>query len=183
MVLCALLYLQGFHALEHVAQVLEFHVLGWPPRQASGLLSGLNAEVVHFVWNWTVLGVAVYLLRAGLRAGPGNLWGWLFVGWALAHTLEHSYLFGQYLTTLRALWAAGGDPALAEGLPGVLGRGGWLATQSATNGAAAFVCRLAPVNLVAPRLDVHFGWNAGETALLVAFAAGALRSAGGGRGA
>src|SRR5436853_353635 len=55
MVLSVLLYLQGFHTVEHIAQYIEFHVLSWPPRQSSGLLSGLNVEIIHFVWNWSVL--------------------------------------------------------------------------------------------------------------------------------
>jgi len=175
MVLSILLYLQGFHFIEHIAQYIEFHVLHWPPRQATGLLSGLNVEIVHFVWNWSVLIVAVYLLRARLRSGPGNLWGWLFVGWALAHTAEHTYLMYQYIAKVWVLWATGASLSFAEGLPGVLGNRGWLETHADTNAVASFVCRLVPSVTFTPRLDVHFWWNVGETILMLAFAYGALR--------
>ena len=174
-VLSVLLYLQGFHTIEHIAQSMEFHILRWPPRQSTGLLSGLNVETVHFIWNWSVLLVAAYLLRAGLRSGPRNLWGMLFIGWAIAHTLEHTYLMYQYLATVRVMLATGGSLSFAEGLPGVIGRNGWLATNIDTSALAGFICRLAPANLITPRLDVHFWWNIGETALMLAFALGAVR--------
>lgn len=52
----------------------------------------------------------------------------------------------------------------AQGLPGVLGRDGWLAKSPAAQGA--FFCRLPGVT-TAPRLDVHFWWNTGEMILLM----------------
>jgi hypothetical protein len=175
MVLSALLYLQGFHTIEHIAQYIEFHLLNWPPRQSTGLLSGLNVEIVHFVWNWLVLLVAIYLVRAGLRSGQRNLWGVLFLAWALAHTLEHTYLMYQYISAIRVLLATGGSPAFAEGLPGVLGHGGWLAANQDTSAVASLICRLVPANVITPRLDIHFWWNVGETTLLLAYAISALR--------
>jgi hypothetical protein len=178
MVVSVLLYLQGFHTIEHIVQFLQLHLLAWPPRQATGLLSGLNVEIVHFVWNWSVLLVAVYLLRSGLRSGPRNLWGVLFLAWALAHTLEHTYLMYQYLAAVRVLLATGGSLAFAEGLPGVLGRSGWLAANQDTSAIAGLICQLVPANLVTPRLDIHFWWNVGETTLLLAVAIGAVRRIG-----
>lgn len=175
LVLSVLVTLQSAHTLEHIAQVVEFHLLGWAPRHATGLLSGLNVELVHFVWNWAVLLGAVGLLRAGLRGGPRNLWGWLFLLWTTAHTLEHSYLLAQYLVVLRGLWASGASLSFAEGLPGVLGRGGWLATHAARVPLGSLVCRLTPAVVTAPRLDIHFWWNVGETLLLLRFAHRALR--------
>lgn|GEM_PF-1111924 len=175
MVVSVLLYLQGFHTIEHIAQFLQLHLLAWPPRQATGLLSGLNVEIVHFVWNWSVLLVALYLLRAGLRSGPRNLWGVLFLVWALAHTLEHTYLMYQYLSAIRVLLSTGGSLAFAEGLPGVLGRGGWLAANQDTSAIACLICQLVPANVVTPRLDIHFWWNVGETTLLLAFVIGAVQ--------
>ena len=52
----------------------------------------------------------------------------------------------------------------AQGLPGILGRDGWLATSELTQGT--FICRLSGVT-TAVRLDVHFWWNIGETMLLL----------------
>jgi hypothetical protein len=52
----------------------------------------------------------------------------------------------------------------AQGLPGVLGRDGWLARSQATQGT--FLCRLPGVT-TANRLDVHFWWNMGEIGLLL----------------
>jgi hypothetical protein len=162
MVLSNLLALQGFHGVEHITQWLQFHVLGWPAKASSGLISPANAEVVHFVWNWIVLCTVVYLVRSGVR----NVWAWLLLAWALAHTLEHTYLFAQYLHEITRLASLGQPLGQAQGLPGVLGKGGWLATQGATQGSLAFVCSLAPALKTALRLDVHFWWNVGETALL-----------------
>src|SRR4051794_20650955 len=45
MVLSILLVMQGFHTVEHVVQVIQFHILGWPGPQSSGLISAANAEV------------------------------------------------------------------------------------------------------------------------------------------
>src|SRR5688500_6468728 len=81
MVLSILLATQGFHTVEHVAQWLQYHVLGWPLKASSGLISPLNAEIVHFSWNWAVLLVVIYLLWSGVR----NRWMWLLLAWASAH--------------------------------------------------------------------------------------------------
>ena len=100
--------------------------------------------------------VVAYLLRAGVR----TRWMWLLLVCAGAHTAEHTYLFVNYVRS-------GG----IQGLPGVLGRGGWLAVHAPALAPFAFVCRLAPGLVAAPRLDVHFWWNVGEIGLLVAAAA------------
>jgi len=166
MILSILLALQGFHGIEHIAQYIELHMLGWPPRQSSGLISPLNAEIIHFTWNWSVVVLVIYLLRSGLR----NAFGWLLLAWSLAHSLEHTYLLVQYLNTIRILWATGGYLGFAQGLPGVLGREGWLWSHG-NIAPVGFVCRLAPAIIELPRLDIHFWWNVGETVLLYTFAA------------
>lgn len=160
-ILSVLLFTQGFHTVEHLAQWVQYHLLGWPLRASSGLISPLNAEIVHFSWNWAVLLVVAGLLAAGLR----NHWMWLLLAWATAHTAEHTYLFVNYL-------ASDG----VQGLPGFFGAGGWLAGASETSAAAAFLCRIAPGLAAAPRLDVHFWWNVGEIALLIPAAHVAARS-------
>jgi hypothetical protein len=159
MVLSMLVFAQGFHGIEHIMQWLQFHVFNMPAKQSSGLISPLNAEIVHFTWNWLVLLTVGYLVARGMR----NPWAWLLLIWAAAHTFEHSYLFMHYIQS-------GG----AQGLPGILGRGGWLNRSANAQPAVAFICNLAPAVKTATRLDVHFWWNVGETVLLMLAARSAL---------
>ena len=168
--LSILLASQGFHMTEHAAQWVQYHVLNWSARASTGLLSAANAEWVHFVWNWLVLLTLVVLLRGGMR----NLWAWLLLAWVTAHTLEHTYMFVRYLEVLGELRRMGVSSVTAQGLPGVLGRDGWLARSETTQGT--FLCRL-PAVTTANRLDVHFWWNAGETLLLLVAADRFLRRA------
>ena len=164
MVLSVLLALQGFHTVEHVAQYTENHVLGWLPKDASGLISAANVEWVHFAWNWSVLLVVAYLIwTAGMR----NAWAWLLLIWATAHTLEHTYLFVRYLQTVQLLEAQGISTRFAQGLPGIIGRDGWLARSGVSTPGIGLICRLAPPLVTTLRLDVHFWWNVGETTLLL----------------
>ena len=160
MVLSVLLVTQGIHGFEHVVQWFQFHVLNFTLRSSNGLLSPANAEWIHFAWNWSVLLVIAYLVWQGMR-GP---WAWLLVGWALAHSLEHTYLLVRYLDVLAQLERMGVTTVTAQALPGVLGQDGWLARSAATQGT--FLCRL-PGLTTATRLDVHFWWNVGEIALLL----------------
>jgi hypothetical protein len=160
MVLCMLVAAQGFHTVEHIVQWLQYHLLRWPFWKASGLISPANAEWVHFVWNWAVLIATIYLIRSGMR----NTWAWLLLAWVTAHTFEHTYMLMRYLMTLQELEQLGVTSVAAQGLPGILGRDGWLASSPATQNT--FVCRL-PGLTTAPRLDVHFWWNVGEIALLL----------------
>lgn len=162
-VLAGLLYLQSFHGIEHIAQWTQYHVLNYPPKQASGLISPLNAEWVHFVWNWSVLSVLLWLVAHGV--GRRNLWAWAMLLWTTAHTAEHSYLMVNYLNALAVLRGQGVDPSFAQGLPGILGSHGWLGQQELPP-AGLFICQVVPGLVEAPRLDVHFWWNAGETILL-----------------
>ena len=61
----------------------------------------------------------------------------------------------------------------AQGLPGILGRDGWLAHSPATKGT--FLCTL-PGLTTAMRLDVHFWWNVIEMLLLLGAGSLFLRS-------
>lgn len=160
MILSVLLAAQGFHTVEHAAQMIQFHLLKWPPFASSGLISMANAEWVHFVWNWGVVLTVAVLVRRGMR----NVWAWLLLLWATAHALEHTYMLVRYFQ-MRAELAQLGFPALsAQGLPGVLGRDGWLARSPFTRGSV--ICGV-PGLTTASRIDVHFWWNTGEMALLL----------------
>lgn len=160
MLLSILLVAQGFHGVEHVTQWVQYHMLNFTARASTGLLSAANAEWVHFAWNWIVLACVLLLLRGGMR----GLWTWLLLLWAVAHTLEHTYMFMRYLELLAELRRMGVTNVTAQGLPGVLGQDGWLARSTATQGT--FLCRL-PGLTTTTRLDVHFWWNIGENALLL----------------
>ncbi|MBF6596103.1 MAG: hypothetical protein IVW51_16890 [Thermaceae bacterium] len=156
LVLSGLLLLQGFHFLEHTVQMVQYYLLNLPSAQSQGLISALNVEWVHFTWNVIILACSVYLLRRGM----GGFWGWAMVIWTTAHTLEHLYLFVRYLEISRELSALG-LPAygVAQVLPGILGRDGWLAESG--------ICGRIPGLTTLPRVAIHFGWNLGETLLLV----------------
>lgn len=161
--LSVLLAAQAFHTFEHVAQIIQYHILQLPAAQSGGLLSPANAEWVHFVWNWLVVILVVILVRGGMR----NIWAWLLLTWACAHALEHSYMMARYLMMLQEFERLGVSNISAQGLPGILGRDGWLARSPSTQGS--FLCRL-PGLATAPRIDVHFWWNVGEVLLLLAAA-------------
>lgn len=137
------------HFVEHSAQVYQIHVLGWPPKAAGGIISELNSEIVHFIWNIGVVGISCWLFVLGVR---GKLM-LLNIGWALLHTGEHIYMLRNYLLS-------GG----VQGLPGILGKGGWLNQASITQNS--FLCTL-PIATTWIRPDIHFLWNLVEVALLL----------------
>lgn len=169
MVLSVLLTMQGFHSVEHAVQWFQYHILHWPPWWSNGLISAANAEWVHFVWNWAVVAVVIFLVSCGVR----NIWAWGLLAWAVAHALEHSYMMARYLELVQELKRQGTPFVSAQGLPGILGRDGWLARSVTTQGT--FLCRV-PVLTTAPRLDIHFWWNTGEMILLMATAHTFLRT-------
>jgi len=129
----------------------------------SRVRGGRQAPAPHFSWNVAVLLVVIYLLSAELR----NRWMWLLLLWAAAHTAEHTYLFVNYVQEVQRLASEGLPLSAAQGLPGFIGKSGWLATNAPTSGPVAFLCTLAPGLTSAPRLDVHFWWNLGEVGLLL----------------
>lgn len=169
MLLSIILVTQGVHTIEHVVQWAQYYLLFLPARQSNGLLSAANAEWVHFVWNWGVLLVVLALMRGGMR----NIWAVLLLVVATAHTLEHTYLFVRYQLVLSELRALDVLNVTAQGLPGVLGRDGWLARSPLTQNT--FLCTL-PGLTTAMRLDVHFWWNTIEMLLLLAAGSRFLRS-------
>lgn len=151
-----LVVLQGVHSLEHLVQLVQLYVLQWPLQRSQGLITSANVEWVHLTWNVVVLSGVIYLMTRGLR----NVWMWGLLAWAGPHTLEHAYLFARYLQVAREMNGFG-LPAFgaSQSLPGVLGRDGWLSQQS-------WCGRIAGIT-TAPRAVIHFGWNAGEAALLL----------------
>ena len=101
---------QAAHCLEHVAQMVQIHLLGLSGANARGVVGNLDIEWVHFVWNTWVI-VAVVLLLIHFRTNP---WLWataVLAGW---HEVEHAYILSVYVTTGVA------------GTPGLLSAGGLL---------------------------------------------------------
>ncbi len=159
MILSILVTSQGLHTVEHLVQWVQYNVLFWTMRQSNGLLSPANAEWVHFVWNWLVLIAILLLVRGGMRGA----WLWLLLAVAAFHTIEHSYTFIRYQMVLREMTAMDVLNVTAQGLPGIVGRDGWLARSEWTRGT--WICGI-PGLTTAVRLDVHFWWNALELGLL-----------------
>jgi hypothetical protein len=161
MLMSILLTAQGAHTIEHIVQWVQYHLMYWTMRQSNGLLSAANAEWVHFVWNWGVLLIVLALVRGGMRNG----WAFVLLGITIAHTFEHTYMFVRHLQVLAELQQLGVTNLTAQGLPGILGRDGWLARSIFTQGT--FLCTI-PGLTTATRLDVHFWWNVIEMSLLLA---------------
>jgi hypothetical protein len=98
------------HFLEHVAQMVQIHLLGLSGLQARGIFGMLDIEWVHFIWNSWVLLCAVLLVFL-FRKNP---WLWVLLVIAAWHEMEHVYIMSVYLHT--------GHP----GAPGLLAHGGAL---------------------------------------------------------
>jgi hypothetical protein len=108
----ALFYLlvlsQAGHVVEHLAQMVQLHVLDLGPGHTHGIFGALDIEWVHFIWNTWIL-VAVVLLVRRFRRNP---WLWatlLAAGW---HEAEHVVILTRYLATGQ------------QGTPGLLATGG-----------------------------------------------------------
>ena len=158
--LSILLMAQGFHMFEHLAQWFQYYILNYTMQKSVGLLSPANSEWVHFTWNWSVLIIVGTLIVLGMR----NSWAYALFIYAIAHTTEHTYLLFRFLEMSKKLQELCGKPVSAQGLPGIVGQGGWLAQSQITRGT--FLSRLPGIT-TAIRLDVHFWWNMGETILLL----------------
>jgi hypothetical protein len=163
-VLGVLLALQSFHTLEHIVQLVQFYLFNNPGINSQGLISSLNVEWVHFIWNWTVWAIVVYLFVGGMR----TFWSYPLLIWITLHSLEHTYMLLNYLHVLSELEALN-LPSFqaAQVLPGILGKDGWLAQNS-------LLCRAIPGLTTLPRVTIHFYWNIGEMTLLLLAAMSAL---------
>lgn len=103
------------HVVEHIVQVFQIHVLDMRAPDARGLLSPLDTEWVHFLWNdWILIAIALLLV-----AYPGIRSLWVAAAFSTWHAIEHAYLVAGYLVTgisgQPGLLAAGG--LIGGGLP------------------------------------------------------------------
>ena len=128
-----LMITQGGHVLEHVAQMVQIHVLGRTGPQARGVFGQLDVEWVHVAWNTWVLAAVVALIVLLPRGGRSR---WLTIALLLAawHEAEHLHMMAVYLETGR------------QGTPGLLAMGGRIAG-----------------GLPLSRPDLHFLYNLIET--------------------
>jgi len=110
MLLGLLALTQTAHLIEHVAQMVQIHVLHLSGASALGIVGPLNIEWVHFIWNALVL-VTLLVLLPCFRTNP-----WLIAVTPLAawHFVEHSVMIATYIQTG------------ISGTPGLLSSGGLL---------------------------------------------------------
>jgi hypothetical protein len=105
-----LLLAQVAHLGEHVAQMVQLHLLGLTGTDARGIVGRLDIEWVHFIWNAGV----VVILGALLMHARSNTWlvtACVFAAW---HLIEHDVIMLSFLAT--------GIP----GSPGLLASGGMI---------------------------------------------------------
>lgn len=112
------LVVQGFHSLEHVAQVVQKYGLG--RSEAHGLLGSIfDTEWVHFLYNAALLALLLGVIGAAgawaqARWRTMRPWGWTLLAagvWTQGyHFFEHRVRLVQFLET-------GAEPA-----PGLLGQ-------------------------------------------------------------
>ena len=88
--------------------MVQIHVLNLKGLDARGLISTLDVEWVHFVFNTWVLVVSLLLLYRFQK----NRWLWAMAIFSTWHEIEHSYLMWVFLTTGKV------------GTAGLLGQGG-----------------------------------------------------------
>jgi hypothetical protein len=110
-----LLLAQLAHFGEHVAQLVQLHLLDLTGSDARGIVGQLDIEWVHFGWN---AGVVVILgaLLVRSRSDPWLVAACVFAAW---HLVEHDVIMRSFLETgipgSPGLLAAGG--AINGGLP------------------------------------------------------------------
>jgi len=158
-----IMILQAGHVTEHVVQLLQFIFIynpqagcyGWSWQGycslAHGIFGELNREVVHFVWDGIIL-IACIVLRIHFRKTK-NIWLTLALIAAVAHQLEHCYLFGEYALNPNFYYNGG----YFLGIHIVNG----LAAQNGVLGYNGVLGSLFPfINPILPsRINLHFIYN------------------------
>jgi hypothetical protein len=101
---------QTAHLFEHIAQMIQIHLLHLTGPAAQGIVGQLNIEWVHFTWNALVL----ITLLALVPHFPTNPWLIAVAPLAGWHFVEHAVMITAYLQTG------------VSGTPGLLSSGGLL---------------------------------------------------------
>ncbi|NUP62566.1 MAG: hypothetical protein HOW71_10375, partial [Nonomuraea sp.] len=89
------------HWAEHVAQAVQVYVLGWPLKEARGVLGMpfpwlVSSEWMHYGYALLML-VGLLMLRSGFT-GRARTWWNVSLGIQIWHHLEHLLLLCQALT-------------------------------------------------------------------------------------
>jgi hypothetical protein len=131
---------QTAHLLEHVAQMVQLHLLGRTGSDARGIVGQLDIEWVHFLWNAGV----VLILGVLLTRWRSNRWLAVACVFAAWHLIEHDVIMLSFLAT--------GIP----GSPGLLASGGLVGGGlPITRADLHFVYNLIEAALIA----VAYGWQ------------------------
>src|SRR5215467_6149585 len=112
-----LLIAQSVHFTEHIAQLIQIHLLGLSGMQAHGIIGMLDLEWVHFIFDAGWVPICVYILLFVYR--KSNPWLRVLAVIVTWHAFEHVAIMSIYLRTgivgSPGLLAHGG--AIAGGLP------------------------------------------------------------------
>lgn len=100
---------QSLHFIEHIAQMVQIHLLGLSGTQAHGLIGMLDLEWVHFIFDGIIIPICTVILLFAFRRNP---WLWILLPLAFWHATEHVVIISYYLRTGIA------------GSPGLLAQGG-----------------------------------------------------------
>jgi hypothetical protein len=148
---------QCLHFVEHIAQIVEVDVVGWPRQLSTGILGSLDLEPVHFTFDTTLLILTTILLFGKFRRNIPLWIAWVVAIW---HTAEHWYItyfyfFDRCNYDLPVSYAADGCKYTAAH-PGLLAREGML-------GQGGLLWPGSPF----PRIELHFIYNLLYTVPLV----------------
>src|SRR6266581_3795806 len=108
-----LLIAQSVHFTEHIAQMIQIHLLGLSGMQAHGIIGMLDLEWVHFIFDAGWVPLCVYILLFVYR--KSNPWLWILAVIVTWHAFEHVAIMSYYLRTG------------IVGSPGLLAHGGIIA--------------------------------------------------------
>src|SRR6266704_6952188 len=112
-----LLIAQSVHFTEHIAQMIQIHLLGLSGMQAHGIIGMLDLEWVHFIFDAGWVPICIYTLFVVFR--KSNPWLWVLAVIVTWHAFEHVAIMSVFLRTgivgSPGLLARGG--AIAAGLP------------------------------------------------------------------
>jgi hypothetical protein len=112
-----LLVAQSVHFTEHIAQMVQIHILGLSGSQAHGIIGVLDFEWVHFLFDAGWVPICSYILFVIYR--KSNPWLWALIPVVTWHAIEHVAIMSYYLRTgivgSPGLLASGG--AIGGGLP------------------------------------------------------------------
>ena len=140
-----LILTQCLHFVEHIAQIVEVDIVGWPRLLSTGILGSLDLEIVHFTFD-TVLLIMTTILLFGKFRWNIPLWiAWVVAIW---HTAEHWYITYFFLFDYKNY--------LPPPAPGLHGREGLL-------GAGGLLWPGSPFQ----RIELHFIYNLLYTVPLV----------------